>query len=111
MAYESEVRRQTRILEDAVRSASRERSRVGSDVDDARRWWKGKGGEAFAEEYRNVVDREAGDFLRRLGNAADRMNSLPSLIQRAERERRMEAERKAAEAEAARRAADAKLHG
>lgn len=109
MAYESEVRRQTRILEDAVWSAGRERSRVGSDVDDARRWWKGKGGEAFAQEYRSRVDKEADGFLRHLGSAADRMNSLPSLIQRAERERRMEAERKAADAE--RRTAEAKLHG
>lgn len=95
MAYESEVRRQAGIIDAVSRDAARKRGQAGSFVDGAGRWWKGKGGKAFIEEYRGI-DRDAESFLRHLNSAADGLNRLPSLIQRAERERRAEAERKAA---------------
>lgn len=97
MAYESEVRRQAGIMDAISKDASRERSKARFFVDGAGRWWKGKGGEAFIEEYQGI-DREAKSFLKHLNSAVDGLNRLPSLIQRAERERRAEAERKAAAA-------------
>lgn len=79
---------------DAVsREAARERGKAGSFVDGAGRWWKGKGGEAFIEEYREI-DRDAESFLKHLDSAADGLNRLPSLIQRAERERKAAAAKK-----------------
>ena len=89
MAYEDEMRRQSRIL------------RAGAYVDSADQWWKGKGGEAFIKEYKEV-DGDIGKFLNAVNAAADQMNRLPSLIQKAEQERKRVAEKKAkAAAEAA----------
>lgn len=97
MAYESEAARQAGIIDAIARNAGWERSKAGSFVDGMGKWWKGKGGEAFREEYRKL-DQDAENFLKHLNRAADGLNRLPSLIQRAERERRAEAERKAAAA-------------
>ena len=92
MAFESDVNRQANILNDATRNARNERNRVKSIVDNASQWWKGKGGETFINEFRNA-DNEADHFLRNIDNAVSNLNRLPSLIQRAERERRERAER------------------
>lgn len=97
MAYESDVRRQAQLLRDSARNAQNQRSKVGSYVDSAHQWWKGKGGEAFVKEYKEV-DGDVGRFLNTVNAAADQMSRLPSLIQRAEQERRKAAEKKAEEA-------------
>ncbi len=95
MAYESDVRQQARLLRSSIGSAKSEKSRVSSLVSGASRWWKGKGGEAFIREYKDIdgtVDR----FLRYMDGAADGLERLPSLIDRADRERREKAEKEAA---------------
>ena len=95
MAYEYEISRQKEILAEASRSARNERRSVSSIVDGANQWWKGNASEAFIREYRGI-DREVEKFLRYVDSAIDNLNRLPSLIQRAERERLEEIERKAA---------------
>lgn len=94
MAYESDVRRQAQLLRDVSRNARNQRNKAGAYVDSANQWWKGKGGEAFVKEYKEV-DGEVERFLNAVNAAADQMNRLPSLIQRAEQERRKAAEKKA----------------
>jgi len=86
MAYESDVRRQARILGDSVQNARSERNKVNSVVDGANQWWKGKGGEAFINEYRSI-DKDVGQFLKSMDSAVNNLNRLPALIQRADRER------------------------
>lgn len=97
MAYESEAARQAGIIDAISKDAARKRSQTSSFVDDAGKWWKGKGGEAFREEYRKI-DKDTENILRHLNKASDGLNRLSSLIRRAESERRAEAERKAAAA-------------
>ena len=95
MAYESDVKRQASLLGDSARYARNERNKINSLVDTANQWWKGKGYEAFVGSYKNInndVDR----FLRSIDSAVENLNRLPSLIDRAERERREEAAKKAA---------------
>ena len=96
MAYESEVKRQSKKLDDSARSAQNERNRINSLVGGAHQWWKGKGGEAFTNAY-NSIDNDVNRFLRRIDDVVSNMNRLPALIERAERERSEEAARKAAE--------------
>ena len=95
MAYENDVRRQARSIRDSIRSAKRERSRVSSLVSSGSQWWKGKGGEAFIREYKDIDD-DVTRFLQYMDYAADGLERLPSLISRAERERREKADREAA---------------
>jgi uncharacterized protein YukE len=87
MAYENDVRRSRDNLNDSARYASNDRSKVNSLVDGANQWWKGKGGEAFINGY-NDIDKDVDRFLKSIAGAVDGLNRLPSLIQRAERERR-----------------------
>lgn len=95
MAYESDVRHQARSLRDSSRSAKSERSKVASLVNTGNQWWKGKGGEAFLREYKDIDD-DVTRFLRYMDDAADGLERLPSLIARADRERREKADREAA---------------
>jgi uncharacterized protein YukE len=95
MAYESDVRQQTRILSDCVLNAKNERNKVKSIVDNANQWWKGKGSETFINEYMNI-DSDVGRLLKSIDSAVNNMNRLPALIERAERERREEIARQAA---------------
>ena len=99
MAFESDVRRQASLLNDSARNARTERGRVNPLVDGAAQWWKGKGAEAFIGEYKSI-DSNVNSFLRSIDSAVNNLNRLPSLIARAERERKEEAARKAAEAAA-----------
>ena len=99
MAYESDVRWQANRLSDSARNARNEQNRINSLVDNSTQWWKGKGGEAFVSEFRNI-DNDVNRFLRSMDSAVNNLNRLPSLIDRAERERREEAARKAAAAAA-----------
>ncbi len=94
MAYESEVRRQAGALRDSVWESKSERNRVKAYVDSAHQWWKGKGGEAFAGEYREI-DSNAAKFISYMEWAAEGLSRLPALIARAEEERRREAEKAA----------------
>ena len=88
------------MLNDSARSAKNERNRIGSLVDSANQWWKGKGGEAFTSAYRSI-DNDVNRFMMSIDNAVSNMNRLPSLIERAERERREAAEKESAAKEAA----------
>ena len=92
MAYESEVRRQANLLGDSVRNARTERNKVNILVSDSRNWWKGKASEAFAGEYARI-DNEIAHCLRSMDSAISNLHRLPSLIDRAERERREKAMR------------------
>lgn len=94
MAYERDVRRAASTLGNSARNAQSERRKISTLVDGSNQWWKGKGGEAFIKEYK-VIDNDAAKFLRYMDRAIDGLNRLPSLIARAERERREEAARKA----------------
>ena len=87
MAYESETRRHASQLSDAARNARNERNKVNAQINNSRQWWKGKAAEAFTQNY-NRIDGEANRFFRSIDNAVNNMNRLPSLIDRAERERR-----------------------
>ncbi len=95
MAFESDARRQAGLLADAAGRAQREGAKVKSVVDGSNQWWKGKASEAFHSEYRDV-DSDMGRLRRSVDSAVNNLNRLPSLIERAERERREEAARKAA---------------
>ena len=95
MAYETEVRRQAGILSDSARNARNERNLISSLVDSANQWWKGKGGEAFIREYKDI-DNDVTRFLRHIDGAVNGLNRLPSLISRAEQERREKAAKEAA---------------
>lgn len=97
MAYEGEVRRQAGALRDSVRKSQSERNRAMASVDSTHQWWKGKGREAFVEKYREI-DSNAAKFIGYMNRAADKLNRLPALIERAEEERRKEAEKAALEA-------------
>ena len=89
MAYENDVRRQMRLLDDAVRNAGNERRKVGPFVESTHQWWKGKGGESFIKEYKNI-DSDVSRLLRSIENAVNNMNRLSALIERAELERKEE---------------------
>ena len=87
MAYEDEVRQRARLLNEALNNASSERKRVMSQVDGSRQWWKGKGGEAFYSEY-TKIDKDVDLLIKNINNAVCNMGRLPSLIERADRERK-----------------------
>ncbi|MBR5509739.1 MAG: WXG100 family type VII secretion target [Lachnospiraceae bacterium] len=87
MAYENEVRQQRQLLSQTVGDVKRKRQQMQTVMNDASRWWKGKGGETFIHAYRDI-DQDAAQFVRYLERAVDGLERLPSLIARAERERR-----------------------
>lgn len=95
MAYDSDVRRQARALRDSIQSAKNERNRAASLVASGNQWWKGKGGEAFLREYKDIDD-DVTRFLRYMDDAANALERLPSLIARADRERRKDANKETA---------------
>lgn len=95
MAYDSDVRRQARALRDSIRSAKNERNRAASLVTGGNQWWKGKGGEAFLREYKDIDD-DVTRFLRYMDDAANALERLPALIARADRERRKDANKETA---------------
>lgn len=86
MAYENEVRQQRQLLLQTVGDVKRKRQQMQAAMNDARGWWKGKGGEAFINAYRNI-DQDAAQFVRYMEKAVDELERLSSLIARAERER------------------------
>jgi len=99
MSLKNDVTQRSRQLSDAARNARNERTSTNSLVDGSRQWWKGKGADSFISEYKTIngdVDR----FLRSIDNAVSNMNRLPALIDRADKERKEEAAKEAAEAAA-----------
>jgi len=96
MAYESEVRHQARILSDSAWNAKNERNKVNSEVDNANKWWKGKGGETFINEYKSI-DSDVNRILKSIDSAVNNRNRLSALIERAEQERRAGIARQMAE--------------
>lgn len=91
----NDVKQRTNSLSTAVRNARNERTNVNSLVDGSRQWWKGKGADAFVNEYKKInsdVDR----VFRNIDDALGGLNRLPALIERAERERKEEAAKKEA---------------
>lgn len=94
MAYEGDVRSQARSIRTLVSSVKSERSRVSSLVSSSGQWWKGKGGEEFRSKHMDI-DGDVGRFIQYMDNAAAGLERLPSLILRADQERREKADKKA----------------
>lgn len=90
MAFENDLRRRAGILGDSASKAKNERIRTRYFVESSNRWWKGKGGEAFASEYKEI-DSEVSRFIRSVDEAMSGMYRLQTLILKAEAERRVKA--------------------
>lgn len=90
--YESDVRRRAADISREVQRAKNERKKTGAQVEESGGWWKGEGGGAFAQAYRDI-DRDAGKCLLYAQRAADGLYRLEGLIRRAEQERKNKAEK------------------
>lgn len=92
MAYEGDVRRVQRMLNDSASNIRSKRGQVNSLVEQRSRYWNGEGAESFSSKYREI-NSGADQLLRCLDRACDALGQLPSLIARAEREREEKAKK------------------
>ncbi len=99
MAYEGEVRRVHQALRSTGAESRNKQNRLQSFVDQRTRYWKGPAADMFSKEYGGIAG-DIGKLMRCIDRAGDALRQLPSLIARAEDERRRAAAKEAENAAA-----------
>ena len=92
MAYEGDVRRVLQTLRSTGSDTRNKQNQVNSIVGQRTQYWKGSASDAFSNEY-GGINSDADTILRCIDRACDALGRLPSLIDRAERERKQAAEK------------------